>query len=175
MSLHLSVRPLSYWSHCRKHPFITESRNPLITEACRFFLSCFTQDFKLKVLASLPLSSLTYSLPSIGTASRLPVPPSLSRCLGGRGNFYDSVQDIEEWKRAGSHPAFFPGHCGSVKQDNKRYFILYLQLTSRESPGTTRERELKRSRRFFFFLLELNPSRNVKPRSHGQKMINVLL
>lgn len=25
---------------------------------------------------------------------------------------------------------FFPGHCGSVKQDNKRYFILYLQLAS---------------------------------------------
>lgn len=24
----------------------------------------------------------------------------------------------------------FPGHCGSVKQDNKRYFILYLQLAS---------------------------------------------
>lgn len=27
-------------------------------------------------------------------------------------------------------PCLLPGHCGSVKQDNKRYFILYLQLTS---------------------------------------------
>lgn len=26
----------------------------------------------------------------------------------------------------------FPGHCGSVKQDNKRYFILYLKLASCE-------------------------------------------
>lgn len=26
----------------------------------------------------------------------LPFPPSLSRCLGGRGNRYDSVQDIEK-------------------------------------------------------------------------------
>lgn len=24
----------------------------------------------------------------------------------------------------------FPGHCGSVKQDNKRYFILYLKPVS---------------------------------------------
>lgn len=34
------------------------------------------------------------SLPSILLAS--PFPPSLSRCLGGRGNCYDSVQGIEE-------------------------------------------------------------------------------
>lgn len=47
------------------------------------------------------------SLPSILLAS--PFPPSLSRCLGGRGNCYDSVQGIEEWKWAGSHCAFSLG------------------------------------------------------------------
>lgn len=32
----------------------------------------------------------------------------------------------------------FPGHCGSVKQDNKRYFILYLKLASCETQRATR-------------------------------------
>ena len=36
-------------------------------------------------------------------------PLSLSRCLGGRGNCFDSVQGTEEWKWAGSHRAFSLG------------------------------------------------------------------
>lgn len=43
---------------------------------------------------------------------------------------------------SGQPRCLFPGHCGSVKQDNKRYFILYLKLASSEGrPGGRNEVE----------------------------------
>lgn len=43
---------------------------------------------------------------------------------------------------------FLPGHCGSVKQDNKRYFILYLQLAS--CAALPDERTENWTKRFFW-------------------------
>lgn len=53
-----------------------------------------------------------------------------------------------ESEQAATVPFFFPGHCGSVKQDNKRYFILYLQLTSCMAPVQQRSKSRDKIRRF---------------------------
>ncbi len=62
-------------------------------------------------------------------------------------------------------PCLFPGHCGSVKQDNKRYFILYLQLASCVARHNEAERIQLNRKRIRVFLLAVKISRNAKPRS----------